>query len=95
MPRLGARWNAAGTTTHQFMTNGSERVRVSLGGDDIVETLSQEQWVDRFAMRLAMRDELRHPLELLIEMGNGLWPAFGGIEPEVIADAEYRAGMRR
>ena len=62
---------------------------------DNTEPLTREQWVDRFALRLAMRDELLHPLELLIEMGNDMWPDFGGIVPEVIADAEYRAGLRR
>ena len=62
------------------------------GGDD---ALTREQWVDRFALRLAMLDDMQHPLDLLLEVGNELWPGYGGVEPEVIADAEYRAGLRR
>jgi hypothetical protein len=57
--------------------------------------LSQEQWVDRFALRVAMLDDMQHPLEVLIQVGSDLWPVFGGVEPEVVADAEYRAGRRR
>ena len=59
------------------------------------EPLTREQWVDRFALRLAMRDDMQHPLELLLELGDGLWSSYGGVEPEVVADAEYRAGSRR
>jgi len=62
------------------------------GGSD---ALSREQWVDRFALRLAMLDDMQHPLDLLLEIGDELWHAYGGVEPEVIADAEYRAGLRR
>jgi hypothetical protein len=46
-------------------------------------------------LRLAMLDEMQHPLELLLEIGDDLWTTYGGVEPEVIADAEYRAGLRR
>ena len=59
------------------------------------EELSREQWIGRFALRLAMLDDMQHPLEQLLEMGNALWSTYGGVEPEVIADAEYRAGLRR
>ena len=57
--------------------------------------LTRELWVDRFALRLAMLDDMQHPLELLLEIGDELWASYGGVEPEVIADAEYRAGLRR
>jgi hypothetical protein len=57
--------------------------------------LSQEQWVDRFALRVAMLDDMQHPLGALIQLGSELWPVFRGVEPEVVADAEYRAGRRR
>ena len=59
------------------------------------EELSSEQWIGRFALRLAMLDDMRHPLEQLLQMGDDLWSTYGRVEPEVIADAEYRAGMRR
>ena len=62
---------------------------------DGADALTREQWVDRFALRLAMLDDMQHPLDLLLEVGNELWLSYGGIEPEVIADAEYRAGLRR
>ena len=42
-----------------------------------------------------MLDDMHHPLELLLQMGGDLWPTDGGVEPEVIADAEYRTGLRR
>jgi hypothetical protein len=51
--------------------------------------------VDRFALRVAMLDDMQHPLEVLIQLGSDLWPVFSGVEPEVVADAEYRAGRRR
>ena len=57
--------------------------------------LSQEQWVDRFALRVAMLDDMQHPLDVLIQLGSDLWRTFRGVEPEVVADAEYRAGRRR
>lgn len=59
------------------------------------ELLMREQWVDRFALRLAMLDDMQHPLDLLLQLGDELWPSYGGVEPEVAADAEYRAGSRR
>ena len=59
------------------------------------EELSRDQWIERFAMRLAMLDDMQHPLELLLQIGNDMWSTYGGVEPEVIADAEYRAGLRR
>ena len=59
------------------------------------ELLTREQWVDRFALRLAMLDDLQHPLDVLLLLGDELWPTYGGVEPEVVADAEYRAGSRR
>jgi len=61
------------------------------GGDP----LTREQWIDRFALRLAMLDEMQHPLDLLLKLGDELWPSYGGVEPEVVADAVYRAGSRR
>ena len=66
-------------------------------GDDAGDgdALTRAQWVDRFALRLAMLDDMQHPLELLLEVGDELWTTYGGVEPEVIADAEYRAGLRR
>ena len=63
--------------------------------DDVGDALTRAQWVDRFALRLAMLDDMQHPLELLLEIGDELWSTYGGVEPEVIADAEYRAGLRR
>jgi hypothetical protein len=49
--------------------------------------------VDRFAqIRLAMLDEMQHPLDLLLQLGDELWPSYGGVRAEVVADAEYRAG---
>jgi hypothetical protein len=42
-----------------------------------------------------MLDEMQHPLDLLLQLGDELWPSYGGVEPEVVADAEYRAGSRR
>jgi hypothetical protein len=59
------------------------------------EDFSRDQWNGRFALRLAMLDDMHHPLELLLQMGGDLWPTYGGVEPEVIADAEYRTGLRR
>jgi hypothetical protein len=59
------------------------------------DVLTRAQWVDRFALRLAMLDDMQQPLELLLEIGDELWASYGGVEPEVIADAEYRAGLRR
>jgi hypothetical protein len=59
------------------------------------EELSRDQWIGRFALRLAMLDDMQHPLEELLQMGDALWSTYGGVEPEVIADAEYRAGVRR
>src|SRR5215212_9208016 len=56
------------------------------------EELSRDQWIERFAMRLAMLDDMQHPLELLLQIGNDMWSTYGGVEPEVIADAEYRTG---
>ena len=70
-------------------TQGMER---DPGGD---EELSRDQWIGRFALRLAMLDDMQHPLEELLQMGDVLWSTYGGVEPEVIADAEYRAGVRR
>ena len=70
----------------------TQRVGPDPAGD---EELSREDWIDRFALRLAMLDDMQHPLELLLQMGNDLWATFGGIEPEVVADAEYRSGLRR
>ena len=70
----------------------TQDIRPDQAGD---EGLSREQWIGRFALRLAMLDDMQHPLEQLLEMGNALWSTYGGVEPEVIADAEYRAGLRR
>ena len=56
---------------------------------------SRDKWIGRFALRLAMLDDMHHILELLLQMGSDLWPTYGGVEPEVIADAEYRTGLRR
>jgi hypothetical protein len=47
-------------------------------GDD---ELSRDLWIDRFALRLAMLDDMQHPLELLLQMGNDLWPTYGGVNP--------------
>jgi hypothetical protein len=59
------------------------------------EDLSQDEWVGRFALRLAMHDRSRqHALERLLELGDEVWPAYKGMEPEVIADAKYRGGLR-
>ena len=76
----------------------SERLPWEPAGDDAAgdgDALTRAQWVDRFALRLARLDDMQHPLELLLEIGDELWPSFSGVEPEVIADAEYRAGLRR
>ncbi len=62
------------------------------GGGD---ALTREQWVDRFALRLAMLDDMQHPLDLLLRSATSSGASYGGVEPEVIADAEYRAGSRR
>jgi hypothetical protein len=37
----------------------------------------------RFALRLAMSDDMQHPLEQLLEMGNALWSTYGGVETRV------------
>ena len=71
---------------------GRREQHLEIGGE---ADLSQEQWVHRFALRVAMLDEMQHPLETLIQLGSDLWPTFGGVEPELVADAEYRAGRRR
>jgi hypothetical protein len=74
----------------------TDRSRQGVGLDPVGdEELSRAQWIDRFALRLAMLDDMQHPLELLLQMGNDLWSTYGGVEPEIIADAEYRAGLRR
>ena len=76
----------------------SERLPGEPADDDAAgdgDALTRAQWVDRFALRLAMLDDMQHPLELLLEIGDELWPSYSGVEPEVIADAEYRAGLRR
>ena len=74
----------------------SERSTRGMEPDSVgEEDLSRDQWIGRFALRLAMLDDMRHPLELLLQMGGDLWPTYGGVEPEVIADAEYRTGLRR
>ena len=70
----------------------TQRMKADVAGD---EELSREDWIDRFALRLAMLDDMQHSLELLLRIGNDLWPTYGGVEPEVIADAEYRSGLRR
>jgi len=72
--------------------SGRREQHLEPGGDG---DLSQERWVDRFALRVAMLDDMQHPLEVLIQLGSDLWPVFSGVEPEVVADAEYRAGRRR
>ena len=62
------------------------------GGD---EDLTQDEWVGRFALRLAMHDRSRqHALQLLLELGLKLWPAYKGVEPEVIADGKQRRGFQ-
>ncbi len=74
----------------------ASREQLSGGGPLSDEDLSQDQWVGRFALRLAMLDDTRqHSIELLIHLGSQLWLTYRGVEPEVIADAEYRAGLRR
>ena len=70
----------------------TRRVRPDRAAD---EELSREDWIDRFALRLAMLDDMQHPLELLLQMGSDLWATFSGVEPEVIADVEYRSRLRR
>jgi len=54
----------------------------------------RDDWVARFALRLAMLDGSQHPLEQLIALGEELWNRFSGVEPEVVAEAEFRAGSR-
>ena len=74
----------------------SERSTRGMDPDSVgEEDLSRDQWIGRFALRLAMLDDMHHPLELLLQMGGDLWPTYGGVEPEVIAAAEYRTGLRR
>jgi hypothetical protein len=41
-----------------------------------------------------MLDGQQHPLEQLIALGEELWSRFSGVEPEVVAEAEFRAGSR-
>jgi len=45
------------------------------------EELSREQWIGRFALRLAMLDDIQHPLEQLLQMGDDLWSTYGGSNP--------------
>ena len=46
-------------------------------------------------LRLAMHDRSRqHALQLLLELGLKLWPAYKGVEPEVIADGKQRRGLQ-
>ena len=47
----------------------TQDIRPDQAGD---EGLSREQWIGRFALRLAMLDDMQHPLEQLLEMGNAL-----------------------
>jgi hypothetical protein len=54
----------------------------------------RDDWVARFSLRLAMLDGQQHPLEQLIALGEELWSRFSGVEPEVVAEAEFRAGSR-
>jgi hypothetical protein len=54
----------------------------------------KDDWVARFALRLAMLDQSQHPLEQLIVLGEELWSRFSGVEPEVVAEAEFRAGSK-
>jgi len=54
----------------------------------------RHDWVARFALRLATLDGSQHHLEQLIALGEELWSRFSGVEPEVVAEAEFRAGSR-
>ena len=42
--------------------SGRREQHLEPGGDG---DLSQERWVDRFALRVAMLDDMQHPLEVL------------------------------
>ena len=83
----------SGSAVLQVRAMKTDRSTERDSGDD--EELSRDQWIGRFALRLAMLDDMQHPLEELLQMGDALWSTYGGVEPEVIADAEYRAGLRR
>ena len=60
-----------------------------------VESAPGRDALDSRAPRRALLDAMQQPLDLLLTLGDELWPSYGGVEPEVVADAEYRAGSRR
>jgi len=72
--------------------SGRREQHLEPGGDG---DLSQERWVDRFALRVAMLDDMPHSLDVLIRAACVLWPVSSVVGTEVVADAEYRAGRRR
>ena len=53
--------------------------------------LSEEQWVDRFVLRVVMLHEPRGNLDELTAHGHALWPAHRESAPEAVADVEAGA----
>jgi hypothetical protein len=55
--------------------------------------VTREQWVDRFAIRLANLEIGAEPAGLL-ELATRLWEAKGQLDPESAADEEFEARLR-
>lgn len=51
---------------------------------------TQEQWIDRFAMRLAQLNVGATP-DQFIQRAHERWPTLGQMPPEEAADAEHAA----
>ncbi|MEO8080057.1 MAG: hypothetical protein ABI641_05970 [Caldimonas sp.] len=50
--------------------------------------VTQEQWVDRFVMRMSQLDRGSEP-DAFLALAHQLWPARGQLSPETAADAEH------
>ena len=57
------------------------------------EALGRDQWILRFALRLAELDPLAEPREV-IALAKSIWPMKHFLAPEEAARSEYRWGIR-
>ncbi len=55
--------------------------------------VTREQWVERFALRLARLVTGAEPASF-VPVGEALWPMRGQADPEVVADEEHAARQR-
>ena len=56
--------------------------------------VTREQWVARFAMKMARLDVDADPSTFAL-LGESLWPAYGQRDPEAAADEVYTARFER